>query len=150
MGVEVELRWARMEEVVEVRGSRRWREDEVDVAGAGGFREEESEMGARVVVEGRRTAIEEDGGEVGGCVACPLTPAVFADGGLWPWIARRVMRFSPGWSSRGTKLMRPDLRRPPSLKEDGPSAAIFFQGGEMVFGLRAEDGCGGGVEARVR
>ncbi len=33
-------------------------------------------------------------------------------------------------------LMRPDLRRPSSVKDDGPSTSTFFHGGETGFGWR--------------
>jgi hypothetical protein len=65
-----------------------------------------------------------------------------------PLTAPRVSRFLPwGRSSNGRVLIRPDLRRPFSVKEVGPSASIRFQGGETALGFRA---LGGGVVSRVR
>lgn len=43
--------------------------------------------------------------------------------------------------------MRPDLRRPFSVKDVGPSAAACFHGGDSSFCFRALDG---GVVSRVR
>ena len=58
--------------------------------------------------------------------------------GCWLCNTRLVMRLSPGCSSRGTVLMRPDLRRPSrAVNVDGPSASIFFQGGDSSFGFRS-------------
>lgn len=43
--------------------------------------------------------------------------------------------------------MRPDFRLPFSVKDVGPSAPAFFQGGDICFCLPME---GGGVDSRVR
>lgn len=72
---------------------------------------------------------------------------------LWGlfWFAPKaflVIRFLPGGCcSSGIRLVRPDLRRPLSLYEVGPSASKRFQGGDMTFVLRALWGPGGGVVA---
>jgi hypothetical protein len=70
----------------------------------------------------------------------PLTDAPRFLGGLGCWLCNTclVIRLSPGCSTRGTALIRPDLRRPSSVTNlVGPSASIFFHGGDSTFGLRA-------------
>lgn len=58
-----------------------------------------------------------------------------------------VRRFGPGGKrSSGRVLMRPDLRRPFSRNVVGPSADIFFHGGDSGFTFRA---LVGGVESLV-
>ncbi len=60
----------------------------------------------------------------------------------------RVVRFLPwGNISNGSTLMRPDLRRPFSVNDVGPSAAACLHGGDSCFDFRA---LGGGVVSRVR
>lgn len=65
-----------------------------------------------------------------------------------PVVDRLVFRALLGGSSNGRVLMRPDLRRPFSVYDVGPSADIFFHGGDS--GLNFLGVLGGGVESRVR
>lgn len=67
-----------------------------------------------------------------------------------PFVECLVLRFGfrlDGSAGMGNVLIRPDLRRPFSVYDVGPSASIFFHGGEMGFSLRAASG--GGVAFRV-
>ena len=52
-----------------------------------------------------------------------------------------------GCSSSGSAFVRPDLRFPSSINVVGPSAAIFFQGGDSSLGRRIGRG---GVVSRTR
>lgn len=68
-----------------------------------------------------------------------------------PFVECLVLRFGfrlDGSAGMGVELLiRPDLRRPFSVYDVGPSASIFFHGGEMGFSLRTAGG--GGVAFRV-
>lgn len=64
-----------------------------------------------------------------------------------PCRALLVILLGPcGCNSRGTVFTRPDLRLPFSVNVVGPSASIFFQGGDSGFDFRCALG---GVESRV-
>lgn len=65
-----------------------------------------------------------------------------------PFRAPRVIRFVlRGSNSTGSALVRPDLRFPSSMKVVGPSASIFFQGGDSTLDRRMGLG---GVVSRTR
>lgn len=94
---------------------------------------------------------------VGFCLDAPLAAALldlplgsglsFSTFPVDPLVECRVVRFVLGSSTvAGCELMRPDLRRPFSWYDVGPSASIFFHGGDMGFSFRT---IGGGVEFRV-
>lgn len=76
-------------------------------------------------------------------VVVPLRPLVEANrffGGLdcCPCNAFLVILLSPRCSSIGMVLMRPDFLRPSSaVNVDGPSASIFFHGGDSGLRRRA-------------
>jgi hypothetical protein len=84
---------------------------------------------------GRRDACS---GFVGAGVWLFGTFPLLFDGGLppGPWRAPRVIRLPPCRNSSGIALMRPDFRRPPSVKDVGPSASTLFHGGDSIFGRR--------------
>jgi hypothetical protein len=72
---------------------------------------------------------------VGGLVSCPGR-------------ALRAVLLSPMCGSRGKRLMRPDFLRPSSATNvEGPSASIFFHGGDSAFDRRIEST---GVASRTR